>query len=110
MMKTGIVIAGGGFAGVYAARHLDKTLARRSDIEVTLISRENFVVFTPMLHEVAAGDLSPNDIVDPLRRRPDVGGQPGGSKLGERPDQATRRIDTAPAPRARIFAADPARC
>src|SRR5438128_2525400 len=66
--KTRIVIAGGGFAGLYAARYLDKRLARRSDVEVTLISRENFILFTPMLHEVAAGDLSPSDIVNPLRR------------------------------------------
>ena len=68
MKKTKIVIAGGGFAGLYAAKYLDKRLARRPDIEVTLISRENFILFTPMLHEVAAGDLSPGDIVNPLRR------------------------------------------
>jgi NADH dehydrogenase len=68
MKKTKIVIAGGGFAGLYAAKYLDKRLARRPDIEVTLISRENFILFTPMLHEVAAGDLSPSDIVNPLRR------------------------------------------
>lgn len=61
MKKTRIVIAGGGFAGLYAAKYLDKRLARRTDIEVTLISRENFILFTPMLHEVAAGDLSPGD-------------------------------------------------
>ena len=66
--KTRIVIAGGGFAGLYAAKHLDGMLARRTDIEVSLISRENFILFTPMLHEVAAGDLSPSDIVNPLRR------------------------------------------
>ena len=34
-----------------------------------LISRENYLLFTPMLHEVAAGDLYPADIVEPLRRR-----------------------------------------
>lgn len=68
MKKTKIVIAGGGFAGLYAAIYLDKHLAKRPDAEVTLISRENFILFTPMLHEVAAGDLSPNDIVNPLRR------------------------------------------
>ena len=62
------MIAGGGFAGLYAARHFERTLARRPDIEVTLISRENFILFTPMLHEVAAGDISPGDIVNPLRR------------------------------------------
>src|ERR1700756_2040944 len=66
--KTRIVIAGGGFAGLYAAKYLNKRLARRPDVEVTLISRENFILFTPMLHEVAAGDLSPGDIVNPLRR------------------------------------------
>lgn len=68
MKKTRIVIAGGGFAGLYAARYFDKRLARRPDIEVVLISRENFLLFTPMLHEVAAGDLYPGDIVNPLRR------------------------------------------
>jgi NADH dehydrogenase len=67
-MKTRIVIVGGGFAGVYAAMYLDKTLARRGDADVVLISRENFILFTPMLHEVAAGDLHPSDIVNPLRR------------------------------------------
>src|SRR5215467_4230557 len=68
MKTTRILIAGGGFAGLYAAIQLDKRLARRADVEVTLISRENFILFTPMLHEVAAGDLYPGDIVNPLRR------------------------------------------
>src|SRR6202008_5152891 len=68
MKMTRIVIAGGGFAGLYAAMHFDKRFARRADIEVTLISRENFILFTPMLHEVAAGDLYPGDIITPLRR------------------------------------------
>jgi NADH:ubiquinone reductase (H+-translocating) len=68
MKTTRIVIAGGGFAGLYAAMHFDKRLARRADVEVTLISRENFILFTPMLHEVASGDLYPGDIVNPLRR------------------------------------------
>src|SRR6266566_10063270 len=68
MKKTKVIILGGGFAGLSAAMYLDKTLARRDDMEVTLISRENFILFTPMLHEVAAGDLYPRDIVNPLRR------------------------------------------
>jgi NADH:ubiquinone reductase (H+-translocating) len=63
-----IVIAGGGFAGTYAAMYLDRALACRPDVEVVLISRDNFVLFTPLLHEVAAGDLDPADIVNPLRR------------------------------------------
>jgi NADH dehydrogenase len=68
MKKTKVVILGGGFGGLYAALYLDKTLARRADVEVTLISRENFFLFTPMLHEVASGDLYPGDIVNPIRR------------------------------------------
>jgi leucyl-tRNA synthetase len=53
-MKTRIVIAGGGFAGVYAAMYLDKTLARSRDVEVVLISRENLLLFTPMLQQIGA--------------------------------------------------------
>ena len=68
LKTTRIVIAGGGFAGLYAAMHFEKRLARQADVEVTLISSENFILFTPMLHEVAAGDLYPGDIVNPLRR------------------------------------------
>ena len=63
-----IVILGGGFAGVYAALQLEKTLARDPDIEIILVSRENFLLFTPMLHEVATGELAPADIVTVLRK------------------------------------------
>jgi NADH dehydrogenase len=63
-----VVILGGGFGGLHAARRLQRSLAYRRDVEVVLISRRNYVLFTPMLHEVAAGDLEPADIVVPLRR------------------------------------------
>src|SRR5271154_6435890 len=66
--KTQIVILGGGFAGVAAAQYLDRTAAKRADVEVTIVSRENFTLFTPMLDEVAAGDLEPSDISNPLRK------------------------------------------
>ena len=66
--KTRILILGGGFGGLYAALHLDKTIAADPNVKVTLVSRENFVLFTPMLHEVAAGDLEMTDIVSPLRQ------------------------------------------
>jgi NADH dehydrogenase len=66
--KTRVLILGGGFGGLYAAVHLDKTVAADPNIEVTLVSRENFVLFTPMLHEVAAGELEMRDIVSPLRQ------------------------------------------
>ncbi len=67
-MKTRILILGGGFGGVYAALELDKTLAWKEDVEVTLVSRENFILFTPMLHEVAASDLDLTHIVNPIRK------------------------------------------
>jgi NADH dehydrogenase len=63
-----ILIIGGGFAGVYTALHLDKALAGEPRVEVTLLCSENFMLFTPMLHEVAASDLAPTDIVCSLRR------------------------------------------
>jgi NADH dehydrogenase len=68
MVRTKIVILGGGFAGIEAARCLDRTVARRADVEVVLVSRENFSLFTPMLHEVVASDLEPADICSPLRK------------------------------------------
>ena len=66
--KTRILILGGGFAGVEAARYLDRTAAKRANVEVTLVSRDNFSLFTPMLHEVVASDLEPADICNPLRK------------------------------------------
>jgi NADH:quinone reductase (non-electrogenic) len=66
--KIQVVILGGGFAGAAAARYLDQTAAKRSDTDVTLVSRDNFLLFTPMLHEVAAGDLEPGEICSPLRK------------------------------------------
>ena len=66
--KTRFLILGGGFAGVEAARCLDRTAAKRANVEVTLVSRDNFILFTPMLHEVVASDLEPPDICNPLRK------------------------------------------
>jgi len=63
-----ILILGGGFGGIYAALELEKILRRRDDVDVTLVTRDNFFLFTPMLHEVAAGDLELNTIVNPLRK------------------------------------------
>ena len=68
MHRTRILILGGGFGGVYAALEMEKHLARRPDVEVTLVTRDNFFLFTPMLHEVAAGDLELSTIVNPLRK------------------------------------------
>jgi NADH:ubiquinone reductase (H+-translocating) len=63
-----IVILGSGFGGLYAALRLEKTLARDPDVEILLVNRENFFLFTPMLHEVAASDLDLTHIVNPVRK------------------------------------------
>src|SRR5918992_1291748 len=63
-----IIILGGGFGGLYAALELEKTLARDPNVEITLVNRENFFLFTPMLHEVAASDLDITHIVSPVRK------------------------------------------
>src|SRR5438093_2097950 len=63
-----IVILGGGFGGVYAAIHLEKLMARERTAEICLVSRDNFFLFTPMLHEIAASDLEITNIVNPLRK------------------------------------------
>ena len=66
--KKRIVILGGGFGGVYAAIHLEKLLTRQSAVEICLVSRDNYFLFTPMLHEIAASDLEITNIVNPLRK------------------------------------------
>jgi NADH:ubiquinone reductase (H+-translocating) len=65
---TRILILGGGFAGLTVAMQLEKKFARNPAVEVTLVSRDNFFLFTPMLHEVAASDLDLTTIVNPVRK------------------------------------------
>ena len=67
-VKKRILILGGGFAGAYTALHLERRLAGVRDIEIVLAAQENFVLFTPMLHEVAASDVAITDVVQPLRK------------------------------------------
>ena len=63
-----ILILGGGFGGLYTALNLDTKLANDEDVEVVIVNRENFFLFTPMLHEVAASDLDITHIVSPIRK------------------------------------------
>ena len=56
------MIIGGGFGGLYLARHL-----KRAPVEVTLIDRRNHHLFQPLLYQVATGTLSPANIASPLR-------------------------------------------
>jgi len=63
-----ILILGGGFAGLTLAIQLEKKLGEDSSVEITLINRDNFFLFTPMLHEVATSDLDFTTIVSPARK------------------------------------------
>lgn len=66
--KIKIVILGSGFGGVYTALELEKLIKHHDELDVILINQENFLLFTPMLHEVAASDLDPTDIVNPIHK------------------------------------------
>jgi NADH:quinone reductase (non-electrogenic) len=61
-----VVIAGGGFGGFYAARRLERVLPPQS-ARVTLVTAENFLLFSPLLPGAAAGTLEPRHVVIPLR-------------------------------------------
>jgi len=63
-----ILILGGGFGGLSVAMELEKKLAQDPTVDITLINRDNFFLFTPMLHEVAASDLDLTTIVNPVRK------------------------------------------
>jgi NADH dehydrogenase len=66
--KPRVVILGGGFGGMYAALEFERALARGAALDVTLVNHDNFFLFTPMLHEVAASDLDITNIVSPIRK------------------------------------------
>jgi NADH dehydrogenase len=65
--KTRILVLGGGFGGVYTARHLETLCKRRPDIEIVLVSRDNFLVMTPLLFEVCSGTLDLRHSSFPIR-------------------------------------------
>jgi NADH dehydrogenase len=57
-----VVIVGGGFGGMEAARHLKKT-----NVDVTVVDRHNYLLFQPLIYQVAAGALSSGEVAAPLR-------------------------------------------
>ena len=65
--KTRIVILGGGFGGVTTARRLERLCKRRRDVEIILVSRDNFVLMTPLLFEVCSGALDARHCSLPIR-------------------------------------------
>src|ERR1700747_433746 len=58
-----VLIVGGGFAGIAAARAL-----KRADVEVLLVDRRNHHIFQPLLYQVATAVLSPSEIAAPIRQ------------------------------------------
>lgn len=65
--KKKIVILGGGFAGVECARKLEKEFGNNPEIELVMVSEDNFLLFTPMLPQVASGMIETRHIVLPIR-------------------------------------------
>lgn len=63
-----VVVLGGGFGGVYTALYLERLIDKGAPVEVSLVNRENYLVFQPMLAEVIAGDVGILDTVSPLRQ------------------------------------------
>lgn len=66
MIKPHVVIVGAGFGGVYTARHL-VPYVKKGLVDVTIINKTNYFLFTPLLHEVATGGLSGRSVTEPIR-------------------------------------------
>jgi len=65
--KKRILILGGGFAGVECMRKLESYFMNNDDMEIVLVSEDNFLLFTPMLPQVASGMIETRHIVIPIR-------------------------------------------
>jgi NADH dehydrogenase len=85
-----VVIAGGGFGGLYAARRLERLLPHQS-AQVTLVADANFLLYTPLLPGAASGTLEPRHVVVPLREELDQTDIRLGRITGA--DPAARRLD-----------------
>ncbi|MGA7368057.1 MAG: FAD-dependent oxidoreductase, partial [Nitrososphaeraceae archaeon] len=62
-----VLILGGGFAGVGVLRRLQSRFQNEVSVDITMVSKDNFFLFTPMLHEVASGTIETRHIVTPIR-------------------------------------------
>lgn len=63
-----VVILGAGFGGVYAFKGLHKFFHRDPNVQLVLVNNKNYFLFTPLLHEVATGGVSRENVVEPLRK------------------------------------------
>ncbi len=92
-MAWKIVIAGGGFGGLYAARTLERILPRAS-ARVTLVNDVNFMLYTPLLPGAAGGTLEPRHVVVPLREHLHETDLRLGRVTGANPDANCIRVKT----------------
>jgi NADH dehydrogenase len=65
--KKRIVIIGGGFGGVYTTRHVERLWRESKEVEIALVSRDNYFLMTPLLFEAGSGVLEPRHVVNPIR-------------------------------------------
>ncbi|MEK7649101.1 MAG: NAD(P)/FAD-dependent oxidoreductase [Patescibacteria group bacterium] len=66
--NTRILILGAGFGGVYTYKHLHKLFCGTKDVEIVIVNEHNYFLFTPFLHEIATGGISPEHALEPLRK------------------------------------------
>ena len=93
-MAWTVVIAGGGFGGLYAARRLERRLPRHS-ARILLVADANYMLYTPLLPGAAAGSLEPRHVVVPLREELDWTDVRIGRVTGADPELAELAIETA---------------
>jgi len=92
-MAWNIVIAGGGFGGLYAARTLERVLPRAS-ARITLVNDVNFMLYTPLMPGAAGGTLEPRHVVVPLRDQLDHTDLRLGRVTGANPDESCLLVHT----------------
>ena len=92
-MAYDVVIAGGGFGGLYAARRLERRLPRHS-ARILLVSDVNFLLYTPLLPGAAAGSLEPRHVVVPLREELEWTDLRLGRVTGADPDRDEIHVET----------------
>ena len=92
-MAWRIVIAGGGFGGLYAARTLERVLPAHA-ARITLVNDVNFMLYTPLLPGAAAGTLEPRHVVVPLREELERTDLRLGRVTGANPERNTISVDT----------------
>src|SRR5918999_880864 len=85
-MAWNVLILGGGFGGLYAARKLERTLPPHA-AKVTIVTDVNFMLYTPLLPGAAAGTLEPRHVVVPLREHLDRTDLVLGRVTGADPDR-----------------------